>query len=315
MIKFLNILLTVTSILFAALYYSSGDQPSTPQIDLETNVENSDLKKENLLLKQEVSKLKKQIDLLQSLPERVIKITETETNDSDTNNLVSDGVATFRKTMEDPAVQAMMKKRRDGMVMGRYKGVLDRLNLSDDEKEKMITLLGDRFLYRMQSFMKMRAAETDEEKEDIRASQEDLNIENENKIADLLGSQYDTYVSYEDKRNEYQILENLNNSEGESSFSQEQTDQLATAMKETSDAFQFSNETIQADPRAYRELSDEDKVQYKLELEQRDELVLAQVSGSLNEEQLEKFKKEQKRNRERLTSSRRGGPPWARRGR
>ena len=312
--KFLNSILAAISICFAALYFSSGKQSDTPRINIETDTEISGLKKENLLLQQEISKLKKQIDLLESIPEKIVKITENQTPVITSETPISDGVATFRKTMEDPAVQAMMKKRRDGMVMDRYKGVFDRLYISDEDKEQMVTLLGDRFLYRMQSFMKMRAAETDEEKEAIQATQEDLNFQNDNKIADLLGSQYDTYVSYEEKRTEYQMLENLNNSEDESSLSQEQTDQLATAMKETSDAFQFSNETIQDNPRAYRELSEEEQKQYKLELEERDQMILAQVSGSLTETQLEQFKKEQKRNRERLTSSRRG-PPWARRGR
>ncbi|MCH2204528.1 MAG: hypothetical protein MK132_01455 [Lentisphaerales bacterium] len=313
MTKILNIVLAIGTLSFAALYFSSNEQTDIPTVELNSLSDSSDLKKENLLLKQQVKKLTQELELLKNMPGRVVKVSaKTQPINSQPKVEVSEGVAAFKETMQDPAVQAMMKKRRDDIVNDRYGKLLDRLDLSVEDKEKLVTLLGDKFLYRMQGYMKLRAAETDEDKENIKALQEEQNINNENQIADLLGAKYDTFNDYQQKRDEYRMLENLNKSEGSSSLSQAQTDHLAAVMKDTSDAFEFSNSEIQDNPRAYRELSDEDKKQYKLELQERDAQILEQVADTLSEAQLQQFKKEQKRNRDRLTSSR-GGSPFARR--
>ena len=311
MSKPLNIILSVTTVTFAALYFSAGDQQQLPTVELKSNVESSELKKENTILKQELSKVQKELEMLKSMPERVVKVADTkkvQNSDNTPKVEVSEGVDSFRNMMNDPKIQAMMKKRRDDMVMERYGKILDRLDLSEEDKAKLMTLIGDKHMNRMQVFMRMRAAETDEEKENIKAMQEEMGINNENQIADLLGTKYDTFKNYEEMRNEYRMLESINKDQ---TLTQDQTDSLASAMKDVSDSFEFSSAKIQEDPRAYRELNDEEKAQYKLELEERDAQVLDEVASTLNDDQLEQFKKEQKRNRDRLTSSR-GGSPFGR---
>jgi parvulin-like peptidyl-prolyl isomerase len=248
------------------------------------------------------------------MPERVVKVNNTPANnENDTVTTRTAGQNAFRDMMDEPAIQDMMKKRQESMVMKRYGKVIDRLDLDDAEKEKLIGLLGDKQLYRMQAFMRSRAATDEDDKANIKALSEEQNLDNDEQIADLLGEKYDTYTDYQEKRHEYEILENLNEKFNDNTLTTEQTDQLADAMKTTANSFEFSNSEVADNPGAFRELSKDDQKIYMTELKERDNLVLEELSNNLSDEQLQQVKKDQKRQRDRLTYSR-GGFPGGRRG-
>ncbi|MCM8535999.1 MAG: hypothetical protein NE334_08690 [Lentisphaeraceae bacterium] len=301
--KFLNIFLAATSIAFAALYFSDSEAAKAPvSSDEKASTEDANkLKVQNKLLEQEVAKLQKELDLLKQLPERVVKVTQEAPVAENTG--ATPALTSLQKMFNEPQIQEMMKKRRDAMVQDRYGSIIAKLNLSDADKEKLMTILGDKQLLRMQGFMRMRAAETDEEKEEIKLLMEDQQIENDNQVADLLGDKYETYTDYESKRDQYRVLESMNKKLNESSLTESQTDELASIMKETSDSYKFSNAEVAANPRLLRDMSEEDREIYKLEVAERNAQIIEQASTVLTPEQLEEFTKEQTRQ----SSRNRGG--------
>ncbi|MCM8534228.1 MAG: hypothetical protein NE330_23900 [Lentisphaeraceae bacterium] len=306
--KFLNIFLAATSISFAALYFSDSESDNTASssVGVAPSQNTKHLSIQNKLLEQEVAKLKKELDLLKQLPDKVVKVNQEAQVVENTE--VTPATSSLQKMFNEPQIQEMMKKRRDSMVKDRYGSVIAKLNLSEEDEEKLITILGDRQLLRMQDFMRMRAASTDEEKEEIKALMEDQKIENDNQVADLLGDKYETYTDYESKRDQYRVLESMNKKLEDSSLSESQTDELASIMKETSDSYQFSNTEVAANPRLLRDMSEEDREIYKLEVAERNQQIIEQAATILNDEQLAEFTKEQTRqsSRDRGGRGRRG---------
>lgn len=309
--KFLTIGLLATTVAFGGLYFSKA--PEIQQVEVENpadetlRAELKSTQSELKLMAQENEKLKNQLKLFESVKadqQKVIK-TDPETGEKKVE-LAAAPTSPFMKIFQDPKMQEMMKERRNRMVEGRYGILLDKLNLSDEQRAKLIDVLGERGAAAMAMGMKMRMLESDEEKQAAREEREVAEQEADAKVADILGDQYETYTDFNQKRDEYREVEGLNRRLGEAKLSSEQTDQLASIMNETNSTFQFTNEKINENRYAVYSLNDEEKAEYVKELEVRDNMILKESASILNTEQLEALKKEQERDRERATRSRRG---------
>ena len=309
--KIFMVVFLATTLVFGSLYFTQS--PEITQVPVE-NPLNKNLEKDLKLSKSEADKLKKEVARLSSQ----IKLLETAqldrkksiTTDPNTGEkkveVASVNESPFMKMFQDPKIQEMMKKRRNQMVEGRYKYLFDKLNLDEDQKAKLVELMGERGAAAMAMGMKMRMLETEEEKQAARDDRDLAEQEADAKIADLLGDQYETYTDYNKKRNEYREVEDLNRRLGDAKLSEAQTDQLATIMNDTNSSFQFSNEKVNESRWAVYSLSTEEKAQYAKEVEERDALVLKESESVLSTDQLDALRKEQEKDRERITRSRGG---------
>ena len=309
--KIFMVVFLATTLVFGGLYFTQS--PEITQVPVE-NPLNKNLEKDLKLSKSEADKLKKEVARLNSQ----IKLLETAQLDRKKSistdpktgekkvEVASVNESPFMKMFQDPKIQEMMKKRRNQMVEGRYKYLFGKLNLDEDQKAQLIELMGERGAAAMAMGMKMRMLETDEEKQAARDEREVAEQDADAKIADLLGDQYETYTDYNKKRDEYREVEDLNRRLGDAMLSEAQTDQLATIMNDTNSSFQFSNEKVNESRWAVYSLSQEEKAQYAKEVEERDALVLKESESVLSTDQLDALRKEQERDRERITRSRGG---------
>ena len=298
-----------TTVVFGGLYFSQS--PEIKQVPVE-NPLNKNLEKDLKLSQGEVEKLKKeiarlnsQINLLETaqLDRQKSISTDPKTGEKKVE-VTSTNESPFMKMFQDPKIQDMMKKRRNQMIEGRYKYLFDKLNLDEDQKAKLIELMGERGTAAMAMGMKMRMLESEEEKQAARDERDLAEQEADAKIADLLGDQYETYSDYNKKRNEYREVEDLNRRLGEAKLSEDQTDKLATIMNDTNSSFQFSNEKVNESRWAVYSLNSEERAQYAKEVEERDAIILKESESVLSADQLEVLKKEQERDRERITRTR-----------
>ena len=309
--KVITIGLLATTVAFGGLYFSKS--PEIQQIEVENPADEtlrtqlksvqSDLK----LMAQENEKLKNQLKLFESVnaDQKKVIMTDPQTGEKKVE-LASTPASPIMKLFQDPKMQEMMKERRNRMVEGRYGILFNKLNLTEEQKSKLIEVLGERGAAAMAMGMKMRMLESDEEKQAAREERELAEQEADAKVADILGDQYETYTDFNTKQSEYRDVEDLNRRLGEAKLSEAQTDQLASIMNETKSSFQFTNEKVNENPYAVYSLSDDEKAEYVKELEVRDELVLKESANLLSADQLEALKSEQARDRERATRSRRG---------
>ena len=107
--------------------------------------------------------------------------------------------------------------------------LFERLQLDEEQKRDFKLLVGERRLG-----LNMRAPEglTEEEREDYYAKKQEILDSIDGKIADSLGSQFDSYLNYRDRSQQYQVVFDINrrlNSSGEE-MNVEQQDQLAALM-------------------------------------------------------------------------------------
>jgi len=307
--KIFMVVFLATTVVFGGLYFSQS--PEIKQVPVE-NPLNKNLEKDLKLSQGEVEKLKKeiarlnsQINLLETaqLDRQKSISTDPKTGEKKVE-VTSTNESPFMKMFQDPKIQDMMKKRRNQMIEGRYKYLFDKLNLDEDQKAKLIELMGERGTAAMAMGMKMRMLESEEEKQAARDERDLAEQEADAKIADLLGDQYETYSDYNKKRNEYREVEDLNRRLGEAKLSEDQTDKLATIMNDTNSSFQFSNEKVNESRWAVYSLNSEERAQYAKEVEERDAIILKESESVLSADQLEVLKKEQERDRERITRTR-----------
>ena len=305
----------VTTLIFGGLYMTKGPAPEPIEVK---NPLNQELKSERDKLLTKNSKLEKEVQALKDQLQLARKATAKAQEDrvAAVNAPKAEIASTERKTqnpfqrvMDDPKVQEMMKKRRNQMIEGRYGYLFKKLDLSEADKEAFMELLGERSMVQMSSRMRGFANGDDEEaKQKAEQEREESLSKINNEISDLLGDNYSTYEDYSEKRREYDYVSGLNRALGDSSLSDDQTDKLASLMKDTKDSYQFSNEKLNdsSNPWAAYSLNKEERAEYVKELEVRDELVLEESAGFLDESQQEALKKQQARDRERLLNGRRG---------
>lgn len=310
--KIFMVVFLATTLVFGGLYFSQT--PEIKHVEVE-NPLNKNLEKDLKLsqssidkLKQENERLKSQISLLETA--QAEKMKKSITTDPGTGEkkveVASVKESPFMKMFQDPKIQEMMKKRRNQMVEDRYKYLFGKLNLDDDQKDKLVELMGERGAAAMAMGMKMRMLDSDEEKEAAKQERDAAEQETDAKIADLLGDQYETYTDYNKKREEYREVEDLNRRLGDAKLSDTQTDQLATIMNNTNSSFQFTNEKANESRWAVYSMNAEEKAQYAKEVEERDALILKESEAVLSTDQLEVLKKEQAKDRERIMHSRGG---------
>lgn len=314
-------LLLSTTVIFGGLYFSQTGAVKKVEVEnplnakLEADVKGLESKVK--LLDQENAKLKEQIkhfETVKSEQKKIIK-TDPETGEkkveiAQTNN------SPFLRMLQDPKMQEMMKERRNRMVQDRYGYLFSKLNLSEDQKARLVDLLGERSAAGMAAGMKARMSQNDEDRAAANEEREQAYADTDAKIADLLGADYDTYTDYKQKEDDYREVDGLNRGLGDDKLDDSQKEQLASIMNQTKSSFQFSNEKVNESRWNVYSLNDEEKAQYVKELEERDEMILKESESFLTEKQLQELKKEQAEDRERVTRRRgRGGDRGGRRGR
>ena len=311
--KVIVAILLTSTLVFGGLYFSQSPQIEEVKVENPLNskmqAEIKKLQSELKLANQKNEKLEKQLELFQSVKNEQLKTIKTDPETGAKKVEVTSTSAPtspFMKVFQDPKMQEMLKKRRNKMVEDRYKYLFSRLDLDEDQRERLVELLGERGAAAMAMGMKMRMLDSDEEKQAAREEREAAEAETDAAIADLLGDQYESYNDLNSKRDEYREVEGLNRRLGEAKLSDSQTDQLATIMNDTNSSFQFSNEKVNESRWAVYSLNEEEKAQYIKEVEERDALILKESEAVLSADQLEALKKEQERDRERLTRSRGG---------
>lgn len=309
--KALTFILLATTAVFGGLYFSQA--PEIQQVEVQNpadekmKVELKKLQSELKLLANNNEKLKKQLALFESVQANQKKLISTDPKTGEKKvEVTTTATSPFMKMFQDPKMQAMMKSRRNKMVEGRYGYLLNKLDLSEEDKAKLVDALGERGAAAMASMMKMRMSENDEDKEAAKEERELAEQEADAKIADILGDQYEAYTDYNEKQREYSEIQDLNRKLGESKLSDTQTEQLASIMNETNNTFQFTNEKVNESRYAAYSLGKEEKAEYVKELEERDNIILKESADVLSEDQLEALRKDQERDRERVTRSRGG---------
>jgi len=128
--------------------------------------------------------------------------------------------------------------------------LFQRLDLDDEMKKNFKLLVGERRLG-----LNMRAPEdfSEEEREEYYAKKEEILSSIDEKIAGLLGGQFDSYINYRDKSQQYQVVSSINyrlNESGEA-LEIDQQDKLAQLMYDSRQT--ASEEHGQVDWRAMRE--------------------------------------------------------------
>ena len=307
--KIIAVVLVSSTFVFGGLYFSAT--PETQRIEVK-NPLNEQLKSENARFKRDVNILEKKLSSVkeQLLLSQNTKVTVTAApvvSVTKSQSVAKKVTNPFLKMMSDPKVAKAMTERRNKIIQKRYSYLFKKLNLSDDDNSALVSLLGEKQMATMVSYMKIRANRDDKEASaSIEMEKEDaLNLA-DSKIADLLGGDYEAFTDYSEKRQEYDYLNGLNEKlEGDAKFSEAQTDQLATAMNDSKTSYEFSNEKFNSLGRydVYK-LDKGERAEYAKELEIRDELVLKDSANFLTEGQLNSLKERQERDRSRLTSRR-----------
>lgn len=304
-------LLLSTTVIFGGLYFSQTGAVKKVEVEnplnakLEADVKGLESKVK--LLDQENAKLKEQIKHFETVKSEQKKIIKTDPQTGEKKvEVAQTNTSPFLKMLQDPKMQEMMKERRNRMVQDRYGYLFSKLNITEDQKAKLVELLGERSAAGMAAGMKARMSQNDEDRAAANEERDQSYAETDAKIADLLGAEYDTYTDYKQKENEYREVDGLNRRLGESKLSDEQKEQLASVMNQTNTSFQFSNEKINESRWNVYSLNDEERAEYAKELEVRDEMIIKDSAQFLTEQQLEELKKEQARDRERATRGRRG---------
>jgi hypothetical protein len=313
------VILFASTLVFGGLYFFNQPEMQTVEVKNPLNDEmksaNARLKTEIKILTGKVASLESQLGLVKNT---TVKNGSTVT--AAVANKEPDAAASnpLLKMLSNPQVAAAMNKRRTDMVKGRYSYLFKKLNLSEDDQKVLVDLLGEKFMASAASRMKQFGNRGDEDaKATADAEKEDAYAAVDAKIENLLGDEFNVYSDYNEKRREYDYVSGLNRGLGEDAqLSENQTDKLATVMNETKSEYQFNNEKFNTDDRyAVYKYSKEERQEYAKELEIRDELVLKDSSEFLDTDQQKALAERQQKDRERLTSNRRGFSGFGRRGR
>ena len=121
--------------------------------------------------------------------------------------------------------------------------LFERLNLDEESKKAFKLLVGER---RLGLNMRSSSDMSEADKEEFSLKKEEILSDVDNKIASLLGGQFDVYINYRDKARQYQLVSGINQrlqSSGES-MALDQQDKLASLMFDSRQSFSEENSNV-----------------------------------------------------------------------
>ena len=291
MYKPLSFIFLGTSVALGTLYFSQGGTDTQlrtlVQQDPATIKENTSLKQQIINKDKEIEELEDMIALLEKgkLSKESLPVVMEP--------VVASGKELVEMSPQEKKMRKMMKAKFAARTEKEYALLWKKLNLSDEAKEVMIGLIGESRMGRFQYAMAMSQAEPDEEKEEARLIRERQTAEGDTKMAELLGGQYDVYVDYQDKKQEYDTVVKMNSRLEDAALSEVQSEQLVGMMDETSKAYEFSSVEANESGTAVYTMNEEDRQVYYLELAEKNEIILENSAQFLDEEQQGILKKQQ----------------------
>ena len=263
-------------------------------------------KSENERLNREYLSLKDKYDRLLAQPKNMV-LTQTV---ADSEELLNSGMNLVEMTGLEKELRDLMKKRIVESIESRHARLFDKLNLSADDREALLGIYRERMMGRMKFGMQMREMGTDEEKEALKLEQEKERDANELALEAQLGSQYDVYLDYQEKRNDYESIDSVNRRLKDNKLSEEQTEKMATLMNDLTKTYS-SLEGV--DGRQVYELNEEDKKTYIADMSERNQQLIDTAANDLSVEQLASLKSQLDNDLKRMQRSS-GGRKWGGRG-
>ena len=348
MSKPLTAVLGLTTCVFAGLYITKAPSVPTDEENKSINIDvsnseeiqkkmdelNKRLKKkdgqiEDLKTKlnssqNEVSKLLRdkaqmmaELDALKKKnPELAKKIDEDKKEDEGESDRRAQMRERMKAMMNNENMQKMWKDRTVEGIKRSYGRLFKKLNLSEDEQKELTDMMAARSMKRYEMWGKMRVAENDEEREEVRKSIEDERTKLGDDIKDLLGDKYKDYEMYNNTRRERESVSRLSrNLTGDNALSEDGQEELVSSIYETKNNFKYSVDVNWDDREAVSKMTDDEVKTYLTERKELNKKIVE--NSNLNEDQ----KKELEKNLQRDTSraemylnfrNARGG--WGRRG-
>jgi len=263
-------------------------------------------KSENERLNREYLSLKDKYDRLLAQPKNMV-LTQAV---ADSEELLDSGMNLVEMTGLEKELRDLMKKRIVESIESRHARLFDKLNLSADDREALLGIYRERMMGRMKFGMQMREMGTDEEKEALKLEQEKERDANELALEAQLGSQYDVYLDYQEKRNDYESIDSVNRRLKDNKLSEEQTEKMATLMNDLTKTYS-SLEGV--DGHQVYELNEEDKKTYIADMSERNQQLIDTAANDLSVEQLASLKSQLDNDLKRMQRSS-GGRKWGGRG-
>ena len=303
MYKVMSGVFCASTLVLGVLYFNKV-APIQEKIISRTGV--SDFKTENEKLSRELLKLKDKYQSLLSRPKDQV-FAQAETNPQE---MLDSGLSLVEMTSLEMELRDLMKKRIVQSIEARHSRLLDKLNLSPSEREALVAIYRERMMGRMKFGMQMREAGTDEEKAALKLEQEKEREGNELALQAQLGNQYDVYLDYQEKRNDYESLDSVNRRLKDNKLSEEQTEKMATLMNDLTKTYSSLEDV---DGRQVYELNAEDKKTYIADMTERNQQLIDTAANDLSVEQLASLKNQLDNDLKRMQHSS-GGRKWGGRG-
>ena len=292
-----------SSLVLGVLYYNKVE----PIQEIAMSQGNGEeFKTENERLNREYLSLKDKYDRLLAKP----KSTVLPPSVSNSEDLLDSGMSLVEMTGLEKELRDLMKKRIVESIEARHSRLFDKLNLSPDDREALLKIYRERMMGRMKYGMQMREAGSDEEKEALKLEQEKEQEANDLALQAQLGDQYDIYLDYQEKRNDYESLDSVNRRLKENKLTEEQTEKMATLMNDLTKTYS-SLEGVEG--RQVNELNAEDKKTYIADMTERNQQLIDAAATDLSVDQLASLKNQLDNDLKRLERSG-GGRRWGGRG-
>lgn len=213
-----------------------------------------------------------------------------------------DRAARFRRMMDDPNVQAMIRERTKSGVEQRYAGLFRTMNLDEETIEVFKELMAERELVQRRAAIESRMGLGGDGPE--AAFLAELEVEQLNQsLAEVLGEEdYDKFTYYQDTLPQRQVVEELNRrlSYSGTPLTEDRAEVLVGVMAGTEDAFTYTNDLSQLSGPERATLSAEEVALYVEERRVLNESVLSEASTVLESDQLEALAEQQIREIEAL---------------
>ena len=299
MYKLCTFIFLTSTIVMATIYFSGSNEQL---VTSDLSASSKELQVENDKLKRELLKLKNDYDKLQT--RKKLESNSSRKASELTNDILPEGMSLVEMTDLEQEVRDLMRERIVQSIESRHARLFNKLNLSATEREDLLETYRARMMSRMKFGMQMRGLDTDEEREVLRVEQEKEREAGELALQVQLGDQYDIYMDYQDKRDDYQTIDSMNRKLKDNSLDEVQSEKLATIMNDLSKTYS-SLESLD-----YRQMNDEEKEAYKTDMTARNEELLVAAADDLSVDQLKVLKQQLESNLK--NSVRRGGRSFGR---
>ena len=299
MYKLFTFVFLASTIVMATIYFSGSNEQL---VTSDLSASSKELQVENDKLKRELLKLKNDYDKLQT--RKKLESNSSRKASELTNDILPEGMSLVEMTDLEQEVRDLMRERIVQSIESRHARLFNKLNLSATEREDLLETYRARMMSRMKFGMQMRGLDTDEEREVLRVEQEKEREAGELALQVQLGDQYDIYMDYQDKRDDYQTIDSMNRKLKDNSLDEVQSEKLATIMNDLSKTYS-SLESLD-----YRQMNDEEKETYKTDMTARNEELLVAAADDLSVDQLKVLKQQLESNLK--NSVRRGGRSFGR---